>query len=63
MKNSIYQYEVVCEYAAIMLTEEELAIFIGELFKCMQKKLFYIRDNKLYAKWNAEDKLGYKIAL
>lgn len=59
----IYQYEIVCEYAAIMLTDDELAIFIGELFKCTQKGLFYIRDNKLYAKWNTEEKLGYQIAV
>lgn len=63
MKNSIYQYEIVCKYAEIMLTDDELAIFIGELFKCMQKKLFYIRDNKLWAKWNTEDKVGHNVAI
>lgn len=63
MENSITQYNILCDYASYMLTEEEHAIFVGELFKRFQKGLFYIVDNKLWAKWNTEDKLGYNICV
>lgn len=63
MKNSITQYDILCEYASFMLTEDEHAIFVGELFKRFQTGQFYIVDNKLWAKWYTEDKVGHNIAV